>query len=65
MQLFFEDNDVTDTARQATKIKIALGDEDIRRLLASHLTDEQRIALKKAVFALGFKKPSVVILSEL
>ena len=42
VQLFLEDNDVTDIARQATKIKIALGDEGMRRLLASHLTDEQK-----------------------
>ena len=42
MQLFLEDNDVTDIARQVTKIKIALRDEGMRRLLVSHLTDERK-----------------------
>ncbi len=41
MQLYLEDQAVTDLAKQATKIKIAIGDEGMRRLLSSGLTDAQ------------------------
>lgn len=42
MILYLEDTDVTNKAKQATKIKIALGDEGMRRILASGLTDEEQ-----------------------
>ena len=44
MVLFIEDQAVTDPAKQATKIHIAIGDEGIRRVFASSLTTaEQKI----------------------
>lgn len=44
MNLYLEDLGVTDETKQATKIKIALGDEGMRRILASGLTEtEQKI----------------------
>ena len=39
MELYMEDKEVTEAAKKATKIKIAVGDEGIHRLLASGLTD--------------------------
>ena len=42
MTLYLEDKEITDAAKQATKIKIAIGDEGICRVLASGLTDEDR-----------------------
>lgn len=41
MNLFLEDTEVADKAKQAIKIKIALGDEGMRRVLASGLTDAE------------------------
>ena len=41
MDLYLEDQNVTDAGKQATKIKIALGDEGMRRILTSGLTDAQ------------------------
>ena len=37
--LYLEDNDIIDAGKQATKIKIAVGDEGMRRLLASGLSE--------------------------
>lgn len=42
MTLFLEDNEVTNVAKQATKIKIAVGDERMRRVLAFGLSDVQQ-----------------------
>ena len=42
MQLYLEDNEIDDAGKQATKIKIAIGDEGMRRLLASGLTNEEQ-----------------------
>lgn len=42
MCLFLEDKEVTDEGKQATKIKIAIGDEGMRRILASGLTPAQQ-----------------------
>ncbi len=43
MELYLEDQSVTDPVKKATKIKIAIGDEGIRRILASGLdTTEQK-----------------------
>jgi len=42
INLFFEDNDITTEAKQATKIKIALGDEGMRRIISSGLTEAQQ-----------------------
>ena len=42
MTLFLEDQEITDTAKQSTKIKIALGDEGIRRVLNSGLSDNEQ-----------------------
>ena len=44
MTLYLEDKEVTDTTKQATKIKIAIGDEGIRRVLASGLSEEEQKA---------------------
>ena len=41
MELYLEDTKVKDEAKQATKIKIAVGDEGMRRLLSSGLTTAQ------------------------
>ena len=41
MSLFLEDNDVTDESKQATKIKISIREEGMRRLLASVLGENQ------------------------
>ena len=41
MTLYPEDKEVTDPAKQATKIKVAIGDEGMWRLLASGLDDAQ------------------------
>jgi hypothetical protein len=40
--LFLEDNDVTVPKKQATKIKIAIGDEGMRRILSSGLTPDDQ-----------------------
>ena len=37
MELYFVDNDITDAAKKAVKIKIASGDEGMRRILSSCL----------------------------
>ena len=39
MSLYLEDRDITDAAKQAMQIKLAIGDEGMRRLLASGLSD--------------------------
>jgi hypothetical protein len=39
MNLFLEDNKITDPGKQATKIKIAIGDEGMHRLLSSGLSE--------------------------
>ena len=39
--LYFEDNNITDDAKQSIKLKIACGDEGMRRLLASGLSDNE------------------------
>ncbi|ELU04379.1 hypothetical protein CAPTEDRAFT_199877 [Capitella teleta] len=39
LTLYFEDQDITDKPKQATKIKIASGDEGMRRILSSGLSD--------------------------
>ena len=41
MDLYCEDHEVTDAQKQATKIKLGVGDEGMRRLLASGLTAAQ------------------------
>ena len=47
MILYLEDLEVTEPAKQATKIKIAVGDEGMRRILASGLTEaEQKVPEK-------------------
>ena len=38
MELYFVDNDITDAAKKAVKIKIASGDEGMRRILSSGLS---------------------------
>ena len=40
MELYFEDQNIEDATKQATKIKIAVGNQGMRRLLNSDLTDE-------------------------
>ena len=42
MCLFLEDQEVTEAGKQATKIKIALGDEGMRRILASGLSAQEQ-----------------------
>ena len=42
MELYLEDQNVNDRHKQATKIKIALGDEGMRRILASNLSDDDK-----------------------
>ena len=42
MELFLEDNDVRDKPKQATKIRIALGDEGTRMLQSSGLTGDDK-----------------------
>ena len=42
MTLYLEDKEVTDTTKQATKIKIAIGDEGIHRVLASGRSEEEQ-----------------------
>ena len=42
MELFLEDNDVRDKPMQATKIRIALGDEGTRMLQSSGLTGDDK-----------------------
>ena len=39
--LYFEDNNIMDDAKQSIKLKIACGDEGMRRLLASGLSDNE------------------------
>ena len=39
--LYFEDNNITDDAKQSIKLKRACGDEGMRRLLASGLSDNE------------------------
>ncbi|ELU02523.1 hypothetical protein CAPTEDRAFT_194315 [Capitella teleta] len=48
MNLVCEDNEITDPTRIATKIKIGLGDEGLRRLNASGLTDPKVVANEDA-----------------
>lgn len=44
MELFLLDHEVTDATKQAIKIRIAIGDEGMRRVLASGLSgDEQKV----------------------
>ncbi len=42
MELVLEDNEVTDEAKQGTKIKIGLGNEGLLRLAGSGLSDEDK-----------------------
>ena len=42
MTVYLEDREITDAAKQATKIKITIGDEGICRVLASRLTHQDR-----------------------
>ena len=42
MTLFLDDNEITDDAKKSTKIKLGLGDEGMRRVLASGLTEDQQ-----------------------
>ena len=42
MELCLLDNDVTDSAKQATKIKIAIGNEGLRRINASRLSEDDQ-----------------------
>ena len=42
MTLFLSDNEISDTAKQATNIKLGLFDEGMRRMLASRLTDAEQ-----------------------
>ena len=42
MELFLMDNEVTDKVKQSIKIKIALGDEGMRRILSSGLTEDEK-----------------------
>lgn len=42
MTLFFEDEDITDTVKQSRKICRGIGDEGLKRLNVSGLTDEQK-----------------------
>ena len=42
MDQYFEDNEITDDREKATKIKPAIGDEGMRRILASGLTNEEQ-----------------------
>lgn len=42
MELFFMDQEITDDAKKAIKIKIALGDEGVRRIMNSGLTQENQ-----------------------
>ena len=39
--LYFEDNNITDDTKQSIKLKIAYGDEGMRGLLASGLSDNE------------------------
>ena len=41
MQLYLDDQEVTNPAKQATKIKIAIADKGMRRILSSGLTDAE------------------------
>ena len=43
MELFLDDQAITAASKQAIKIKIAIGDEGMRRLLSSSLTLRKRI----------------------
>ena len=42
MTLYLEDKKIDDLTKQAIKIKIAVGDEGIKRILVSGLTEEQQ-----------------------
>lgn len=42
INLYFEDQEIDDDAKQAVKIKIAIGDEGMRRILSSGLSDEDK-----------------------
>ena len=42
MTLYLEDKEIDDLTKQATKIKIAVGDEGIRQILVSGFTEEQQ-----------------------
>ena len=42
MDLYFEDQEITDKGKQATKIKIAIGDEGMRRILSSGLSIDEK-----------------------
>ena len=42
MNLYIEDQNITDVTKQATKIKIASGDEGMRRILNSGMSDEDQ-----------------------
>ena len=42
MKLFLDDQTITAAPKQAIKIKIAIGDEGMRRLLSSSLTDAEK-----------------------
>ena len=42
MKLCFEDNALTDAKKQATKIKIAVGNEGLRKINASGLSDQEK-----------------------
>ena len=42
IELYFEDQGITEAPKQATKIKIAIGDEGMRRILSSGLSDADK-----------------------
>ena len=42
IELYFEDQNIQDAGKRATKIKVAIGDEGMRRLLNSGLTEEEK-----------------------
>ena len=47
MTLFFSDNKISDTAKQAAKIKLGLSDEGMPCVLASGLTDAEQAEPKQ------------------
>ena len=49
MTLYLEDCNVTSNAKMATKIKIAVGDEGMRRILNSGLSEDDQKKNREAV----------------
>merc|ERR1712102_166933 len=42
IELYFEDQNIQDAGKRATKIKVTIGDEGMRRLLNSGLTEGEK-----------------------